>query len=642
MRATAPSTTDVLFKFTFPLIQARPIHGGVLSIVGLTALIILTYSILGFTSTILLSDVVVQPIPAGELVRNIPLDYLWNEAGQKFDYNLTASNSYWRSGKPLVLPAFAEYSMDAPKVQGVADTGRTIRAFLPFIDSNDRTRLKDYTGRAVVWDARVVCQKPIISNNKTHIDEDGYTFALSGNVRKPVDLDIIIDAQPEAARFWCGIIRAFPTGKPVICQLPNSDVGNTKFDGSITLPTNYAGGLKSEFRTNLNGPRNGAAYLILNYTDSTKFMVDDYLIQNPEWTPVGAQRGYGIVLATLCYTSLDVVDRNVTISGSTTRTEPAFGVYENHPEWFTGWYTYDAAFAPLLPGNPRQDPRSRGILDLGQPPSGWAQAETKGAGSDGPWDPQSNLTGPTQLHFISDALALRDQKPDYDEDQLYGNYSVVLDDKFIAEENRLSTSSYLTSGKTWMGDLFVAVKNHPQGNAAFALQALLTAIASNAFYDTLPLFDRFDNISMVSFRNVSSAGGPYGTRRGSNLEFSDEQLGLFSNYVKGRFPVGYAIIAVVLGCQIILTAIIFIRFMRETELTRIGDPWQALAQVASGELEGLSAILEASRKVRADRETVAKEVEIMGEDGTRVGVEQHDGSAHLRRRTGGIGDAEAI
>ncbi|KAK6537464.1 hypothetical protein TWF694_011649 [Orbilia ellipsospora] len=643
MRATAPSLTETLLKFALPLLHASGIRDiGTLSVVLLAIFILLTSSILGFSSTILLSDVVVQPIPSKSTNITVPLDYVWHNnsrllAPDAFYYNITTANSYWQSSRPFVLPAFAEWSTGSPSTTpGIVDTGRTIRAFLPFPNSNDRSRLRDYQGSAVVLDSRVVCQKPKISNFKFYQDSNGFGYAVSGDVRKSVPFDAIQNAQPDSTFFFCGINRFGDLeDRPIICQLSNAYIGNDQ--DQLNLPVDYAGGLKSEFGTPARRPQTGGAYLVLNQTNP--YTAGPYLQDHPEWAVIGNVSASltDTVIGTLCYTSLDAVDRTVEISGRHARSEPEFGVYFNNPNTFRGEYNFTNIFPQLVSSS---IPESRGLLSLNEPQSGWIQPVDNSTGSDGPWGLQTRLIAPLQQHFLTNALSLRLQKPNTDTTQIYGNYTAILDDLFISEQVNYEAGDYTMAGRTWMGDLWLAIKEHPDGNSAKALQAVLTMIASNAYYDNFSLFDKFGNVTTVVFQNASSPGGPFGTRRGSGSPFQDEQLGLLSTYVKGRFPVGYTIVAVMLGLQIILAMVIIARFMRETKLTRIGDPWQALAQVAStdDDIRSISAILEASRRVGADRATVAGEFEARGESDTRVGMEQQGESSILRRRRGGGGD----
>ncbi|KAK6356134.1 Mitochondrial outer membrane protein iml2 [Orbilia javanica] len=658
MRATPPAATETFLNFVYPLIKNTPgiRELSTLSIVALTSLIALTSSVLGFTSTILLSDVVVQPIPSGSMELNVTMDYVWNDNGyrgrngvdpnidevQDFRYNPPIGNVYWKTA-PVSFPAFAEYSEKAPVVPGIVDTGTTIRSFVPFANADDRSRLRKYKGKAVVWDARVICQKPVVSNFRRHgVETD---LAISGNVRRSVSSDIIQNPQPETASFYCGI----DIGTTVtICQLPNSDIGRTATNLITEFPPlAYGGGLKSEFGTADRKTRTGGAYLILNQT----YLDDESLIPGPEWGPIGTARtfqGSGVVFATLCYTPLDAVDREVEISRSHTQLETEFASYNVtntnadsflRPNLTEGVYTFEKILPFLLPGDAEKGPESRGLFNLIPPESGWAMSESDTVGSDGPWPSRSNLTSPEQLHFLVDALHLKYKKPVLTQEwepgnfEIYGNFSVCLRDLFSLWEVSYDLGSYIIAGKDWQKDLFAAVKDHPDGNAALALQSILTAIASTAYYSKLQVLTRQETVSVVTFQNVSSPGGPFGTRRGG--EYALEQEGLFSNYVKGRFPVGYTIVAAVLGFQIILAAIVLVRFLRETTLTRIGDPWQALAQVAAEEFEGLETILEISKRVDSDREAVVNTMKSLGVDETLVGVEQHDQSVKLTHRSGG-------
>ncbi|KAF3935461.1 hypothetical protein ABW20_dc0108432 [Dactylellina cionopaga] len=599
MRATPPSTTDTLLKLIYPLAFTTPglRDLGTLSVIFLTALVLLTSSILAFTSTILLSDVIVQPIPSDLSQLKTSIDYPWMDpidnigalipnfeglpqnidasAFQNFGYSPVQNNAYWRSDAPFTFAAFADSSSDAPVVSGLIDTGPTIRAFLPFFKSDDRSRLRFYKGKVAVWDARVVCQKPKIANFKLRVSSDfnsggladnSGAFSFSGHVQSSVKADIILNSQPENIPFFC---NARPSGEITICQLPNSDIGEFGFGGpNIQPPRNYGGGLKSQFSEPDRQTRNGGAYLVLNTT--IREDAQGELKKNPEWSQIGilphpdedVDTEYAII-GTLCYTPLDAVDRDVEISRIRQLEETEFAA--------------------------------------------------------------------TELIEYMDGLT--DTITPY---QIYGNYSIILEDQDTESPESAGTSAYTMDGRNWQGDLFSAVMHHPQGNVALALQSLLTIIASNAFYSHLLQLTRRELVSVIKFQNVSSPGGPYGTRRGG--EFVLEQQGLLSEYVKGRFPVGYTVVAVILAVQIIVAAAIFVRFTRETSLTRIGDSWQAVAQVVSGGFEGIDVILAVSKKVSSDRGTVAKELEALGADKTHVGVEEQGGSAKLTQRKGSRAD----
>ncbi|KAK6537317.1 Mitochondrial outer membrane protein iml2 [Orbilia ellipsospora] len=671
MRATAPSESNAFLKFILPLARTPPGLRSLetLSVVSLTFLVILTSSILNFTSTILLSDVIVQPIPAKEIQLGVALDYKWtdyrlgadtsapfyrNWEWFYFSYSPIQDNFYWQTDPPLTFPTIAEYSASSPSVPGLVDTGPTVRAFLPFLRSDDRSRIRSYKGKVPVWDSRVVCQKPKISNFKlSGGDHPTGTLYLTGHVQSTVSADFIIDSQPATVPFFCSYE---PAANISICQLPNSCVGQPGValfgNPPYTLPSaNYGGGLKSEFSESDRKSKNGGAYLILNSTDVSATAAE--LSKNEGWAEIGKvtddsgdfSREIDII-GTLCYTALDAVDRDVEISRIEQQQEKEFANYSLYTTPYsnnlinasTVIYDFTDTLTQLLPANSSESSKSRGIFDLKPPSSGWPAPLSSTPGSDGPWETLTNLTRPNQVHFLVDALFLRYRPPtnsssEVDPPQIYGNYTVKLQDRSSVLAESSGSEIYTVSGRNWQGALFAAAKNHPNGNTAYALQSVLTVIASNAYYSNFQQLPRQEPVTAVSFLNVSSPGGPFGTRRGGS--YALEQAGLFADYVGGKFPVGFTIVAVVLGCQLILALVVFVRFVRETSLTRIGDPWQSLAQIASEEFEGLDVILKVSKKIKSDREAVSNELTALGADKTCVGLKQEGGSTKLTSRNAG-------
>ncbi|EPS39512.1 hypothetical protein H072_6612 [Dactylellina haptotyla CBS 200.50] len=658
MRATAPSTTDGILKFIYPLVRApgsRPL--GVLTVVVLAICTILASSVLSFTSTILLSDVTIQPIPSNENKLIVPLDHFWQDVPQGLGYSpgfeqsgfIDRSNTYWKSLNPSVFANFAEASEDPQPVPGLVDTGPTLRAFLPFAKSEDRGRLSHYQGRAVVWDARVVCQEPKFTNLRL-VTNGSTILAVTGQVQQSVSADMILEPQPRSIPFFCAVpaIALNVWSRPLICQLPNSDI--TDSDDSGILPS-YGGGLKSQFSLPNRRKRNGGAYLVLNRTILTTQEETVYLQNNPGWVRIqrvpddlvvalGPNQADGTILGTLCYTPLDVVDRNVTIFRQQPAAEATFNTYQiynkSDPRYLSniGRYLYDDVLPKLVPGTPRTTSEERGLFSLEPIDPSWAAAESNALGSDGPWDnADNNVTLPGQLHFLVNQLFLK-AGPLSDID-IYGNYTLLPDDyNFRSQEGTFQTESYAVIGRTWQADLYNAVKDHPEGNSALALQALLTVTATTAYYDLLQKLERLELVTIRSFQNVSSPGGPYGTRRGGT--YAVQQGGLFATYVHGKVPVGYVIVVVVLAAQLLLVAAVLVFFIRETKFTRIGDPWQALAQIATGDVAGVETAFEVSKQVDSKRDAVEKKLENLGHNEIRVGVQQQrGGSTGLNERERG-------
>ncbi|KAK6537212.1 Mitochondrial outer membrane protein iml2 [Orbilia ellipsospora] len=642
MRATAPSTTGTIFGLIFPLALNKPgvREPAVLSVVSLSSLIILTTTVLSFTSTILLSDVTQQPIPNEATNVTIPLDISWVSG---FGQLITPSGvNYWKSSPPAIFPTFGEYSTEPLVAPGIVDTGSTIRALLPFTDSKDRSSLRSYKGKALVWDGRVICQKPQVSSYEViNIDNDLNVQGIKGNIKNAIPFnDVVEEAHPSTSQFFCTVYNPGFYEQPLICELAIPSTGKVP-PGAPSL--NYLGGLKSEFRTPSHTIRPGRAYLVLNRTGLSN-IPQQYLDDNPEWGEVGyipapevQSANAGIILGSLCYSAMDAVDRDVEISSTRPLIESPLSSYillgDNETPGYSPSYQFnDNILSQLIPGNKTKTLAERGVLDLKQPESGWAKNESDLAGSDGPWS--YNFTAlalnvavqsPDARHTLMQQLEIYQKAPGggINDAIVRGNSSVYFNNQSPVVT---SANINLLLGNTWIADLFLAVKEHPQGNSAVALQAVFTILLSNAYYDYIQRFNRFENISMIAFQNVSSPGGPFGQRRGS----SDDLLDSHSD-----FPVGYTIVAVALGLHIIFTGIVFILFIKQTTLTRIGDPWQALAHVVPDDSEDVHNIIAQSRNVGADRTTVKNELEVVNGHRTQVGIGNDHGLVRLTRRADG-------
>ncbi|KAK3349668.1 hypothetical protein B0T25DRAFT_504928 [Lasiosphaeria hispida] len=117
--------------------------------------------------------------------------------------NIASAVEIWRS-PPRQYERFAEYT-ESSRAGGehVDDTGLTVRVPLPLEASEERERLRSYTGPATVFDHRVICLAPqltLFSINKT-ADSDGGPFgylSLGGNVsfENSVPQPLWIDPEP--------------------------------------------------------------------------------------------------------------------------------------------------------------------------------------------------------------------------------------------------------------------------------------------------------------------------------------------------------------------------------------------------------------------------------------------------------------
>jgi hypothetical protein len=129
-----------------------------------------------FTSTVLLSDVRSGSVIGHPTEHNVPFGIALDDYINVFSRLMLLNPSYFESSQPD-FSMFAEWSED-PKSQSqhILDTGRTIRALLPVTDKEQRTSLLKYDGPASLFDARVVCMRPNLTEWKFY--PSNFTAAL--------------------------------------------------------------------------------------------------------------------------------------------------------------------------------------------------------------------------------------------------------------------------------------------------------------------------------------------------------------------------------------------------------------------------------------------------------------------------------
>lgn len=124
-------------------------------------------TLLQFSSTALLSDLQLGRLPGLQINKSSTYDFAYEGHGSTFPvsdgyFDYTRGVTYpvrWRSStwtrNPPAFPAFAEYSEPVSVAENIDDTGVLLRAFLPFADAQSRESIRNYSGNAMVLDARV-------------------------------------------------------------------------------------------------------------------------------------------------------------------------------------------------------------------------------------------------------------------------------------------------------------------------------------------------------------------------------------------------------------------------------------------------------------------------------------------------------
>lgn len=156
------------FKNTGPASLVPPLYHSVRKGRGaVTAFFVLfvlmTTTVLQFTSTVLLSDVTIGIVSSTKKQQDIGYDFFRNNSFAFAVETVQLQPGYWATA-PAGYPKFAEYIEAYPMVNGVHDTGTVMRAFIPIYPQLQRELLKSYTGMATVYDTRVVCMRPMVSD----------------------------------------------------------------------------------------------------------------------------------------------------------------------------------------------------------------------------------------------------------------------------------------------------------------------------------------------------------------------------------------------------------------------------------------------------------------------------------------------
>jgi hypothetical protein len=123
----------------------------------------------------LVSDLSLSVVPGKTSTQhpNIDLAYEYNETLEGWSYPFRSrAVSTWLQNPPA-FPTFAEFSEVIDVPEHVDDTGTLLRAFLPFQDAQSRGMISGYSGKAIVSDARVSCQRPLLQ--QLHFEQDDPT-----------------------------------------------------------------------------------------------------------------------------------------------------------------------------------------------------------------------------------------------------------------------------------------------------------------------------------------------------------------------------------------------------------------------------------------------------------------------------------
>ncbi|KAF2125974.1 hypothetical protein P153DRAFT_399452 [Dothidotthia symphoricarpi CBS 119687] len=498
--------------------------GSQLGYSALVVVAVLNAFALQFTSTLLLTDFDYSPILFEPY--DIPVPF-----GLKFDTPSGDTTPYqgvdfWHTG-PASYPQFAEYSEAGSQSEGFVDTGKSYRGFLPIREPEVRAALRNYTGAMTVVDTRVVCVKPTVSSLTV---SNWITTTVSGVLRWE-------DTHPPLKQNDAtGYGFNTDSGYSFNCTLPihDSETGTGKPIElwAVALCTldfgivDLTGGLGPDWHPEYT--MTTAASLLLNttgnYTSWNQYTTDNSVFDLEQldssdglWDSHG--RADVRVDTSLCFTNPSPYDYHIKSWRQEEFSDATL-------QWNSNIGAYDTDEVARMLGVTSRNTtlESRGLYHL-EPASNWTAAQV-----DVKYGP-----GTETEDFVWDAL---NQNVDSTEGQ---NHTYMM-------------SSYAGSGS--IHRTHIAVFQHilkTSRNPALALQALYTILMQMAYYDFLP---QFDVKAPASLTSVGYLFVPQGWR-------------------------AFGIIMGLLALHFTLLATALVLFLTKTEMSLLGNAWQAVTQVIS-------------------------------------------------------------
>ena len=512
----------------------------------LLPLLILTLAIVSllteFTSTTLLSDLKQGTIPGRSSSSTTATNFAYDIYS---NIPFISRGTVWTK-KPPFYPVFAEYHED-PEAEpaDAADTGLTLRAFLPIQDQEQRSMLRNFSGRATVIDSSVRCIRPQLTLEKGHYSNEA-VIALSGQ------------------------IAAIPgQSTNFSCVLPSSDTspdGNGPNNWQIGMtylgqfPNSSFAPLRSQFRERSSNASYGMAFLVVNITAGSLLEWRSLLgVDGGEFGTFGGSgaqprsyRGHNewaeliftaneslIMSASLCYVSYDSVILNITAAGGSNRTEPS--AKYSLPRQSFDYSNIRQQLGQSASGGPLLSPEDRGILSIAKR-SSWLPGEGDYARSE--W-----LLDTVRLKLDGDPNDTQDY---YSSSSITKNVTAYLYDAPNPTESwpglpRLSPDPSMTA-------LFQQLLQN-QGSIAFALQSILTIFTGMTYYDQLQQFNSPNKIDTTPFILVNR---PHSIR-------------------------GLVAVTAVLAAHLLLMGAILYLFLSQAVMSTIGNSWQTLAQIMRGD-----------------------------------------------------------
>ncbi|KAK8022118.1 hypothetical protein PG993_012885 [Apiospora rasikravindrae] len=283
----------------------------------------------------------------------------------------------WKS-PPQAFWRFAEHheqNREQNNLSHIADTGRTLRAALPWVDQKSRVNLRSYSGPTEIWDARVVCHGPELTNASfvEELDAESKKTAIRSQgsvVYNETDYPLPPGEQLGPDFYNCTIPREVAIS---ICRVSGSSRLKSLVYESSEKDNTTSSAVDGYILFSLESPDSdlpkGASGL--NFTQGQSGTVWSARREGP-WTRILNPSGNRVLSLSHCVNDGNIWNVNVTMNGTSTESEPALGWIPSKTwskEFPDG--KVDTSKIRMQLGTTREilSPQARGILSLHLPKS---------------------------------------------------------------------------------------------------------------------------------------------------------------------------------------------------------------------------------------------------------------------------------
>lgn len=558
-RALNGSPTNLLWS------KSMPLHKNGLSILVVSLILVEVAVTLAaqFLSTLLVSDFGNGTYSKASNTTNVRI---------LSPKSKTMAQSWWSMPPPMSW-TFAEESEPYSTGINYDDTSHTYRAFLPFLEKDQRTSLRSFRGPVPIMDQRVVCVQPALRDLRLDVLNGG-SPRLSGQIAIANDTYPMLQQTETQSYipFMCALPTVFtlePQGATSLCWV------NSGYDWDVLVQDALVrvGPITSNGSLIVGYPQASTMFMLLDVVSRAALwtgMVQNVSVaggketESSPWVIVGDGSNNPAVRVTSCMANLGIDTFTADIHSEWETSEPEMSW--NQPK---NSYNTSATRSQLGAVRPQQSLHDRGVLGL-SPRSKWRPIfpDVKIAHFDG-----ENASDAEASNALDRAITI------WTFPMAFANSLSAPQSRIVMPVHRNQTldpglilSRYTSidpsNAHEMYRNLFQDTLNQTN-SPALALQAVLMRVCQMIYYEDL-----------LRLNETQAA----------ETAFSHAAV------IPTRW-MGFGVGMGLLGTHLVVMGIVLGLFLRYTRHSLLGNYWQAVSQIYS---EETSAVLEQADQMDDD------------------------------------------